>query len=79
MRQGKKYGTMAVDLSLVHISMAASKDAVQDHITNLARNISERAGGILLLSGRRLRSKQFRHASRRPEGLRRSSKIQIVL
>ena len=36
---GEKYGTMAADLSLVHISMAASEEAVQDHINNLVRNI----------------------------------------
>lgn len=41
MRQGEKYGTMAVDLSLVHISMAASEDAMQDHITDLARTTRE--------------------------------------
>ena len=40
---GKKYGTMAADLSLVHISMAASEEVVQDHISNLVRNIREQA------------------------------------
>jgi uncharacterized protein (UPF0147 family) len=40
---GEKYGTMAADLSLVHISMAASEEAVQDHINNLVRNIREQA------------------------------------
>ncbi len=40
---GEKYGTMAADLSLVHISMAASEEAVQDHINNLVRNIREHA------------------------------------
>ena len=40
---GEKYGTMAADLSLVHISMAASEEAVQDHINTLVRNIREQA------------------------------------
>ena len=40
---GEKYGTMAADLSLVHISMAESEEAVQDHINNLVRNIREQA------------------------------------
>ena len=40
---GERYGTMAADLSLVHISMAASEEAVQDHINNLVRNIREQA------------------------------------
>ncbi len=40
---GEKYGTMAADLSLVHISMAASEEAVHDHINNLVRNIREQA------------------------------------
>ena len=40
---GEKYGTRAADLSLVHISMAASEEAVQDHINNLVRNIREQA------------------------------------
>ncbi len=40
---GEKYGTMAADLSLVHISMAASEEAVQEHISNLVRNIREQA------------------------------------
>lgn len=40
---GEKYGTMAADLSLVHISMAASEEAVQDHINDLVRNIREEA------------------------------------
>jgi hypothetical protein len=40
---GEKYGAMAADLSLVHISMAASEEAVQDHISNLVRNIREQA------------------------------------
>ena len=40
---GKKYGTMAADLSLVHISMAASEEAVQDHINDLVRNIREQS------------------------------------
>jgi uncharacterized protein (UPF0147 family) len=40
---GEKYGTMAADLSLVHISMAATEEAVQDHINDLVRNIREQA------------------------------------
>jgi len=40
---GEKYGTMAADLSLVHISMASSEGAVQDHINDLVRNIREQA------------------------------------
>ena len=42
-KAGEKYGTMAADLSLVHISMAASEEAVQDHINDLVRNIREQA------------------------------------
>jgi acetoin utilization deacetylase AcuC-like enzyme len=40
---GEKYGTMAADLSLVHISMASSEEAVQGHISDLVRNIREQA------------------------------------
>ena len=40
---GERYGAMAADLSLVHISMAASEEAVQDHINDLVRNIREQA------------------------------------
>ncbi|HZA91238.1 MAG TPA: hypothetical protein VE420_01320 [Gemmatimonadales bacterium] len=40
---GEKYGTRAADLSLVHISMAASEEAVQDHINDLVHNIREQA------------------------------------
>ena len=40
---GEKYGTMAADLSLVHISMASSEEGVQDHINNLVHNIREQA------------------------------------
>ena len=40
---GERYGTMAADLSLVHISMAESEEAVQDHINTLVRNIREQA------------------------------------
>jgi hypothetical protein len=42
-KAGERYGTMAADLSLVHISMASSQEAVQDHINNLVRNIREQA------------------------------------
>ena len=40
---GERDGTMAAGLSLVHISMAASEEAVQDHINNLVRNVREQA------------------------------------
>ncbi len=40
---GERYGTMAADLSLVHISMASSEEAVQNHISDLVRNIREQA------------------------------------
>ena len=40
---GEKYGAMAADLSLVHVSTALSEEAVQDHINDLARNIREQA------------------------------------
>ena len=40
---GERYGAMAADLSLVHISMASSEEAVQDHINDLVRNIRQQA------------------------------------
>jgi hypothetical protein len=40
---GEKYGTMAANLSLLHISMASSEEAVHDHISDLLRNIREQA------------------------------------
>ena len=40
---GERYGTMAADLCLVHISMAPSEEAVQAHINDLVRNIREQA------------------------------------
>ena len=40
---GKKYGTMAADLSLIHISIAPTEETVQDHIDDLAYNIREQA------------------------------------
>ena len=40
---GERYGAMAADLSLVHISMASSEEAVHDHINDLVRNIREQA------------------------------------
>ncbi len=40
---GSQYGAMAADLSLVHISLAVSEDAIQEHIADLARNIREQA------------------------------------
>ena len=39
----ERYGAMAADLSLVHISMVSSEEAVQDHINDLVRNIREQA------------------------------------
>jgi hypothetical protein len=41
---GEKYGTMAADLSLVHVSTASSEEEIQDHISDLVRNIREQAG-----------------------------------
>jgi hypothetical protein len=40
---GTKYGTMATDLSLVHIGVASSEEEVQEHIRDLVRNIREQA------------------------------------
>ena len=40
---GKKYGTMAAELSLVHVSVALSKEEIHEHIRDLARNIREQA------------------------------------
>ncbi len=40
---GTTYGMMAADLSLVHISIAASEEAIQDHVRDLVRNIREQA------------------------------------
>ena len=40
---GEKYGTMAADLSLVHVSVASSEEEIQEHISNLVRNIREQA------------------------------------
>ncbi len=40
---GTTYGMMAADLSLVLISIAASEEAMQEHIRNLVRNIREQA------------------------------------
>ena len=40
---GDRYGTIAADISLVHISMAESEEAIQEHIADLARNIREQA------------------------------------
>jgi hypothetical protein len=42
-KAGSLYGAMAADLSLVHISLAVSEDAIQGHIADLARNIREQA------------------------------------
>ena len=65
---GSLYGTMAADLSLVHVSAAATEEEVQKHIADLARNIREQAqnrareglGEDLATVGRRLPSKQLR-------------------
>jgi hypothetical protein len=40
---GRWYGTMAADLSLVHISAAAIEETIQEHIADLACNIPEQA------------------------------------
>jgi hypothetical protein len=40
---GEKYGTMAADLSLVHVSVASSEEEIQEHINDLVRNIREQA------------------------------------
>jgi hypothetical protein len=40
---GSRYGTMAVALSLLHISTAATEEKMQEHIADLARNIREQA------------------------------------
>ncbi len=40
---GERYGTMAADLSLVHVSVASSEEEIQEHISNLVRNIREQA------------------------------------
>ncbi len=63
---GAKYGAMAADLSLVHVSAASSKEEIHEHIRDLARNIREKAAqqareGLeddltAYLEGRRLQS-----------------------
>ena len=40
---GRRYGTMAADLSLIHISTATTEEKMQEHIADLARNIREQA------------------------------------
>jgi hypothetical protein len=40
---GTTYGTMAADLSLVHIGVASTEEEVQEHISDLVRNIREQA------------------------------------
>ena len=40
---GEKYGTMAADLSLVHVSAVSSKEEIHEQIRNLAHNIREQA------------------------------------
>ena len=40
---GSRNGFMAADLSLVHISLAVNKEAIQEHIADLLRNIREQA------------------------------------
>lgn len=40
---GRRYGTMAADLSLIHISAAETEEAMQEHVATLARNIREQA------------------------------------
>ena len=40
---GEKYGTMAADLSLVHVSAASNTEEIHEHIRDLSRNIREQA------------------------------------
>jgi len=40
---GATYGTMAAELSLVHISLALNEEEMQQHIRDLVRNIREQA------------------------------------
>ncbi len=40
---GRRYGTMAAALSLLHISTATTEEKIQEHIADLARNIREQA------------------------------------
>ncbi len=40
---GEKYGTMAAELSLAHVSAASSDEEIHEHIRDLARNIREQA------------------------------------
>jgi hypothetical protein len=40
---GSRYGTMAADISLVHIGVAVTEEAVEQHIADLVRNIREQA------------------------------------
>jgi hypothetical protein len=42
-KAGEKYGTMAADLSLVHVSASSSPEEIHEHIRDLARNIREQA------------------------------------
>ena len=60
---GSQYGAMAADLSLVHISLAETEEAIQEHIANLARNVREQAeqlspqhGGPVVEQGRHVAS-----------------------
>jgi hypothetical protein len=66
------------DLSLVHISMASSEEAVQDQINNVVRNIREQAAQQaredLAVVWKGLRSKQLRDVLKRPEDLRRPTR-----
>ena len=38
-----RYGTMAAHISLVHIGLVATEEAVEQHIADLVRNIREQA------------------------------------
>jgi hypothetical protein len=40
---GEKYGTMAAELSLFRVSVAASPEEIHEHIRDLSRNIREQA------------------------------------
>jgi hypothetical protein len=42
-KAGETYGTMAADLSLMHVGSASGEEAMEQHILDLARNIREQA------------------------------------
>jgi len=40
---GERYGSMAADLCIAHVSLTSSEEAIQGYIHDLARNIREQA------------------------------------